>query len=48
MATNPRLFDAQLRCYVAHNAHRIATPADVVRDLPLAVPALRAVGAIRG
>jgi len=47
-ATNPRLFDAQLRCYVAHNAHRIATPADVVRDLPLAVPALRAVGAIRG
>lgn len=45
-ATNPRLFDAQLRCYVAHNAHRIATPADVVRDLPIAVPELRRVGAI--
>lgn len=47
-ARNPRLFDAQVRCYVAHNAHRIATPADVARDLTLAVPALRAVGAIRG
>jgi hypothetical protein len=47
-AINPRLFDAQLRCYVAHNAHRIATPADVARDLTLAVPALRNVGAIRG
>ena len=46
-ARNPRLFDAQLRCYVAHNAHRIATPADVARDLTLAVPELRAVGAIR-
>jgi hypothetical protein len=47
-ARNPRLFDAQLRCYVAHNAHRIATPADVARDLTLAVPELRRVGAIRG
>jgi hypothetical protein len=46
-ATNPPLFDAQLRCYIAHNAHRIATPADVARDLTIAVPALRAVGAIR-
>jgi hypothetical protein len=45
-ATDPRLFDAQLRCYIAHNAHRIATPADVARDLTLAVPALRNVGAI--
>ncbi|MCU1602670.1 MAG: hypothetical protein JWO22_3379 [Frankiales bacterium] len=45
-ATNPRLFDAQLRCYVAHNAHRIATPADVAKDLTVAVPALRNVGAI--
>lgn len=46
-ASSPRLFDAQLRCYVAHNAHRIATPADVARDLAVAVPPLRAVGAIR-
>jgi hypothetical protein len=47
-AHDPRLFDAQLRCYVAHNAHRIATPPDLARDLPLAVPELRRVGAIRG
>jgi hypothetical protein len=47
-ARNPRLFDAQLRCYVARNAHRIATPADVARDLPLALPELRAVGAVPG
>jgi hypothetical protein len=45
-ATNPRLFDAQLRCYVARNAHRIATPADVARDLPLAVTELRRAGAL--
>jgi hypothetical protein len=46
-AHDPRLFDAQLRCYVAHNAHRIATPADLARDLTGAVPLLRAAGAIR-
>ena len=46
-ARDPQLFDAQLRCYVAHNAHRIATPADLARDLTVAVPQLRAVGAIR-
>lgn len=42
----PARFDAQLRCYVAHEAHRIATPADVARELPLAVPELRRVGAL--
>ncbi|MCU1624573.1 MAG: putative alanine aminopeptidase [Frankiales bacterium] len=47
-ARDPRRFDAQLRCYIAHNAHRIATPADVARDLPLAVAELRRVGALRG
>ena len=47
-AGNPRLFDAQLRCYVAHNAHRIATPDDVAKDLTVAVPELKRVGAIRG
>ena len=47
-ARDPRLFDAELRCYVAHNAHRIATPADFARDVPLAVPQLKAVGAVRG
>jgi hypothetical protein len=45
-ARSPRLFDAQLRCYVAHNAHRIVTPADLARDLPLAVAELRRVGAL--
>jgi hypothetical protein len=45
-ATNPRAFDAQVRCFVAHNAHRIATPADVARDLPLAVSELRRAGAL--
>ncbi len=41
----PQAFDAQLRCFVATNAHRIATPADVARALPMAVPVLRTVGA---
>jgi hypothetical protein len=45
-SANPRRFDAQVRCYVARNAHRIATPADVAAAVPLAVPALRRVGAL--
>ena len=47
-AAAPQAFDAQVRCYVARNAHRIATPSDVQRSVPLAVPALRAVGALSG
>jgi hypothetical protein len=45
-AASPRSFDRQVRCYVARNAHRIATPADVAASIPLAVPALRRVGAL--
>jgi hypothetical protein len=45
-AANPRAFDAQVRCYVARNAHRIATPADVAASIPMAVPALRRAGAL--
>jgi hypothetical protein len=45
-ARAPRLFDAQVRCYLAHVAHRIAVPADVAREIPLAVPELRRVGAL--
>lgn len=45
---DPQGFDAQVRCYVAHLAHRIATPADVAREIPLAVPALTHAGALRG
>jgi hypothetical protein len=43
---HPREFDAQVRCYVAASAYRIATPTDVARSIPLAVPALRRVGAL--
>ena len=42
----PQAFDAQVRCYITRNAHRIVTPADVAAALPLAVPALRKVGAL--
>jgi hypothetical protein len=42
----PAAFDAQLRCYVARNAHRVARPADVAASVPLAVTALRRVGAL--
>lgn len=45
-AVSPRAFDGQVRCYVARNAHRIATPADVARSIPLAVRALRRAGAL--
>ena len=44
----PQAFDAQMRCYVARNAQRIATPSDVQRSVPLAVAQLRAVGALSG
>ena len=44
---DPQGFDDQVRCYVARNAHRIATPDDVARSVPLAVPALRVAGALR-
>lgn len=44
--TQSKAFDAQLRCYVAMNAHRIVRPEDVARDLPLAGAALRRVGAL--
>ncbi len=42
----PQAFDGQMRCFIARNAHRIATTADVAAALPLAVPALRRVGAL--
>ncbi len=45
-AASPRAFDAQVRCYLARNAHRIATPADLVAAIPLAVPRLRKAGAL--
>ena len=45
-ALSPAAFDAQVRCYVARNASRIATPADVAASIPLAVPALRRAGAL--
>ena len=45
-AVKPQAFDAQVRCYVAHNAHRIARPEDVAVAIPLAVPALRRAGAL--
>lgn len=43
-------FDTALRCHVRRNAHRITTPADLLdslKDLPAAVRALRAAGALR-
>ena len=46
-AQAPAAFDAQVRCYVARNAHRIAVPADVAAAIPLAVRELRAAGALR-
>jgi hypothetical protein len=42
-------FDRAIRCYVAANAHTVATPADLERalkGLPAAVAALRRVGAL--
>ncbi|MDQ1710662.1 MAG: hypothetical protein QOE45_112 [Frankiaceae bacterium] len=42
-------WDRAIRCYVATNAHRIATPADLARalaGLPAAVAVLRGVGAL--
>jgi hypothetical protein len=43
----PQAFDAQVRCYVARNAHRIATPGDFAASVPLAAVQLRAVGALK-
>ena len=45
-AAAPAAFDQQVRCYIARNAHRIATPGDVAASIPLAVPALRRAGAL--
>ncbi len=45
-AGNALAFDQQVRCYVARGAHRITTPADVARSIPLAVAQLTKVGAL--
>ena len=45
-AVAPAQFDRQVRCYVARNAHRIATPGDVALAIPLATAALRKAGAL--
>lgn len=45
-AAAPKAFDAQVRCYVARHAHRIATPHDVAASIPLAVAQLRKAGAL--
>ena len=49
-AAGPAKWDAALRCYVAHNAWRIANPADLQRELatlPAAISVLRRAGALR-
>jgi hypothetical protein len=45
-AASPAAFDAQVRCYVARNAHRIATPADLAAAIPLAASRLKRAGAL--
>ncbi|HEU0132805.1 MAG TPA: M1 family aminopeptidase [Mycobacteriales bacterium] len=48
-AAGTAAFDGALRCYVAANAHRIATPADLaaaLNGLPAAVAVLRRYGAL--
>jgi hypothetical protein len=45
-AAAPAAFDQQVRCYLARNAHRIATPGDVAASIPLAIRALRTAGAL--
>ncbi|MGN6608406.1 MAG: M1 family aminopeptidase [Jatrophihabitans sp.] len=48
-AAGPAAFDAALRCYVAHNAWRIASPADLqaaLAHLPAAIRVLRQAGAL--
>jgi hypothetical protein len=42
----PAAYDRQVRCYVARGAHRITTPGDVARSIPLATAALRRAGAL--
>jgi hypothetical protein len=49
-AAGPAKWDAALRCYVAHNAWRIANPSDLaaaLRTLPAAVAVLKKAGALR-
>jgi hypothetical protein len=48
-ARGPALFDTLLRCYVAENAYRVVTPADLTEALapmPAAVAVLRDAGAL--
>jgi hypothetical protein len=48
-AAGPAAWDRAIRCYVAANAHRIATPADLARalsGLPAALAVLRRAGAL--
>ena len=48
-AAGPSAWDAALRCYVAHNAWRIANPADLaaaLRGLPAAIQILKQAGAL--
>ena len=48
-AAGAELFDAALRCYVAHNAWQIANPPDLraaLQDLPAAITQLEQAGAL--